>query len=389
MPPNTSQPLHALKQLSTIIAFGASVEHVFTTALEQLVAFMDADSGSIQLLCGEKILRTVAVYGDTAKRLYANVTEFAVSDSGLQPVLESDHAHVIRDMTTTLALAPPLLALLQQEHLTMAVFVALKVKGRSIGTLSVAFRETRTISRTRLAWFEAMTNLISISLYNAQLLNDLHVKQAQLQDAWKAITDAQEMERSRLSRELHDEVGQALTSLMLRLKALQTETDVEVINARLNGLRYLTGETLEEVRRISMDLHPVVFDELGLIPAIRSYVTECSIWAKIEIGFHVTGAVYPMRPELEIACYRAVQEGLTNVIRHARATHASVELAYQADAVTLRIRDDGVGMAAPADSAGVGLLGMHERVRLVGGSVDIHSHPGQGVALSIVFPHMS
>lgn len=99
------------------------------------------------------------------------------------------------------------------------------------------------------------------------------------------MTDAQEVERRRLSRELHDEVGQALTSLMLRFKAMQTETDVDLISDRLNGLRDLTGKMLEELRRISMDLHPAVFDELGLIPAIRAFVRERSALAKTEITF--------------------------------------------------------------------------------------------------------
>jgi len=381
-----SQPLHALKQLSTIVALGASTEDVFTTALEQLVAFMGADAGSIQLLGEHETLRTVAIHGEIAERLFSVITEFSISDSGLQAVLDSNHAHVIYSMTETLALASPLSKLLQQEKLTTAVFIALRVKGKSMGTLSVAFQNPRTIPATRLAWFEAMTNLISISLFNAQLLSDIRAKQTQLQDAWKAVTDAQEMERSRLSRELHDEVGQALTSLMLRLKALQAETDIEIITARLNGLRYLTGETLEEVRRISMDLHPVVFDELGLIPAMRSYVQERSVLANTEITFRTTGAPYPLRPEWEIACYRAVQEGLTNIIRHAHARSATVELAYSNDAVTLTICDDGVGMYDTAELKGIGLIGMQERVRLVGGTITVASQPGSGVTLSILFP---
>ncbi|HML20315.1 MAG TPA: GAF domain-containing sensor histidine kinase [Aggregatilinea sp.] len=381
-----TQPLHALKELSNIIAFGASLEDVFNTALEQMITFMGADAGSIQLLCESGVLHTVAVYGDIGRRLFEARTQFTVDESGLHEVLESDHAHVIHNLTSSLSLAEGLSALLRQENLTTAVFIALKMKGRSIGTLSVAFQREPKISSSRLAWFEAMTNLISISLYNVQLLTDLNAKQTELQRAWQAVTDAQEMERSRLSRELHDDVGQALTSLTLRLKALQSETDIEVIGDRINGLRYLTGQTIEEVRRISMDLRPVVFDELGLIPAIRSYVRECSTWGKLDISFETSGDITPLRPDLEIACYRAIQEGLTNIIRHARATRASVDLAYHAESVMLTIYDNGVGMSASQESKGVGLLGMQERVRLVGGTVTLHSEPDRGVTLSITFP---
>lgn len=381
-----TQPLPALKQLSTIVALGAAPGDVFATALEQMVTLMGANMGSIQLLSDGSVLHTVAVYGDISEPMRQALREFTIVDIDLEPMLNSDRAHVLSNMTETLAMASPLAALLRQEGFNTAVRITLRAQNTCIGLLSVGYRRICTVPRRRLEWFEAMSNLISISLYNGQLLADLHANQSALQDAWKAVTDAQEMERSRLSRELHDEVGQALTSLMLRMKALQSETDVETIGDRLNGLRYLTGKTLEEVRRISMDLHPVVFDELGLIPAIRSYVRECSTWAKVEITFGIIGTVCNLRPELEIACYRVVQEGLTNVIRHARAGKADVELTYHEQSVTLSIRDDGVGMDANQEVQRVGLLGMQERVRLVGGTVDIVSEPGRGVTLFVVFP---
>lgn len=387
MSQKVTQPLHALKQLSTIIAFGASLDEVFQTALEQMVTFMGADIGTIQLLQGGDRLDTVAVYGPIPAEMYQVITTCTVNEVGLQPVLASDRPHVLYDLTNTLKMSQSMSALLHQQHFDTAVVIALRVKGESIGTLSVGYQIPRQISRTRLAWFEAMTNLISVSLYNAQLLTDLHAKQAALQEAWKAVTDVQEMERSRLSRELHDEVGQALTSLMLRMKALQSETDVEMIGDRLNGLRYLTGKTLEEVRRISMDLHPVVFDELGLIPAIRSYVRECATWARVEITFEIRGTVVQLRPELEIACYRAVQESLTNIVRHAHADKACVVLAYGSNGVTLTVKDNGIGMPDAQPLPGIGLTGMRERIHLVGGTMEIVSNPGEGVALSIAFPN--
>jgi signal transduction histidine kinase len=380
--------LRALDEVSKIITLGAPLQAVFDTALEQMVTFMEADTGSIQLLEGTDMLKTVAIQGDIARRLYAVVDHFRVSDSGLEHVLASDRAHVIHNLTRSLALADPLSRLLQLEELTTAIFIALRVQGKSIGTLSVAFHAPRQISPTRLAWFEAMTNLISVSVHNARLLDNLQAKQSELQRAWKLVTDAQETERRRLSRELHDEVGQALTSIMLRLKALQTETDIEVIGDRLNGLRYLTGQTLEEVRRISMDLRPVVFDELGLVPAIRWYVHESTVRTSMDISFHLTGEPYPLLSEQEIACYRALQEALTNIIRHAQASSASVELAFEPDLLRLNIHDDGVGMPTPFPLNGVGLMGLQERVRLVGGTVGIFSEPGEGVTLSIAFPRV-
>lgn len=381
--------LGVLKEISNSIALGVSREAVFTTALEQMLLFMEADLGSIQLLDAAERLHTVAHYGEFSEQLLEALSEFTIMEGGLQQVLESNGPRVLAIGRNDLPRSELLSALLQQAQLNTSVIISLKVKGHAIGVLSVAYQARRELDKAQLAWFEIMANLVSINLYNWQLLEDLNAKQVALQRAWQAVTDVQEMERRRLSRELHDDVGQALTSLMLRLKALQAESDIEVINVRLNGLRYLTGQTLEEVRRISEDLRPVVLDELGLVPAARSYVHERATWSKIEISFEVTGDVSPMSPELESACYRAIQEGLTNVLRHSQATQASVNLAYSADHVTLTISDNGVGASYPLENQGLGLLGMQERARLLGGTVAIVAEPGAGFTLNINYPRNS
>lgn len=381
--------LGVLKEISNSIALGTSRDALFTTALEQVILFMEADLGSIQLLDSAETLHTVAHYGKFSEQLLEAIREFTIIEGGLQQVLESDGPHVLASGLNDLPRSELLTARLQQAQVNGSVVIALKVKGHSIGVLSIAYHARRELDTVQLAWFETMANLVSINLYNWQLLEDLNAKQAALQRAWQAVTDVQEMERRRLSRELHDDVGQALTSLMLRLKALQSESDIEVINVRLNGLRYLTGETLEEVRRISEDLRPVVLDELGLVPAARSYVHERAAWSKMEILFEVTGNVSPLSPELESACYRAIQEGITNVLRHSRATQASVELAYGDDHVTLTISDNGIGAPYPLEQQGLGLLGMQERARLVGGKVVIDAQPGVGFIIKIDYPRGS
>ena len=160
----------------------------------------------------------------------------------------------------------------------------------------------------------------------------------------RAAIDAQEIERKRLSRELHDEIGQAITAILVRLKTLQDETDLELIQDRLNGLRYITAHTLEEVRRLSSDLRPAVFDDLGLVPAIRWYIdTYCSNTG-LQINFQTNNIEERLPGDLETAIYRAVQEGLTNISRHAQAKTADILLQLKKDEIILVISDDGKGM---------------------------------------------
>ena len=383
-----SNLIEALNQLSAVIAFGASIEDMLKIALKHISAYMQADLGTIQLLDDNNCFHTVCVEGLVTQAVYDSLREFDIHDSGIQALLTTDHAHVVKDFTETLPMGAHLAQVFRDVHYGDSVVIALKAKDEIIGALSVGYKAPNIPPVEQIKWFEAMANLLSVGIYNRQLLTDLHTKQAALQDAWKAVTDAQEKERSRLSRELHDEVGQALTSLMLRMKALQTETDIETVVDRINGLRYLTGKTLEEVRRISTDLHPVVFDELGLVPAIRAYVNDRSTLAKIDVEFRIIGDVYLLLPELEIACYRAVQEGLTNIIRHAHADQASITLTYGEKSVRLVIKDNGVGLPDPDKIHGLGLLGIRERALLVGGTIEIVSSPGDGVALIIDFPRI-
>ncbi len=220
---------------------------------------------------------------------------------------------------------------------------------------------------------------------NSRLLSDLHAKNERLQYLLHHATTAQEEERKRLARELHDETGQALTSILLRLKVLQDETDLEVVQDRLNGLRYLTSQTLEEVRRLSMDLRPAALDDLGLVPALRGCVQRYAERSSVEMVFSAPPALARLAPEVEIILYRAVQEGLTNIVRHAHARHASVNLERCGPTLRLLVVDDGVGFTYDA-TTGNGLAGMRERVLMAGGTLSITTQPGGGTRIVIELP---
>ncbi len=221
---------------------------------------------------------------------------------------------------------------------------------------------------------------------NRHLLAEVSANSGRLQQLLRHATSAQEAERRRLARELHDETGQALTSILLRLKVLQDETDVDVIHDRLNGLRYLTSQTLEEVRRISMDLRPTALDDLGLVPAIRAGVTQYAERGSIDITLTAPTGLGRLSPEVEIVLYRAVQEGLTNVMRHAQARRAWVTLERRVDCVHLSIIDDGIGLDPARRGNGLGLEGMRERVLMAGGTLRVDAPESGGTRVVIEIP---
>lgn len=259
-----------------------------------------------------------------------------------------------------------------------------------IGEVQAEFNMLVTrLRESRDALLHQQRELESVHQENTGLLAELRAYSQRLQQLLGHAISAQEAERKRLSRELHDETGQALTSLVLQLKALQGETDSEVISDRLNGLRYLASQTLEEVRRLSMDLRPTALDDLGLVPAIRWYAEECTRRYGLDVEF-TTGYCSDRLPApVEIVLYRAVQEGLTNTVRHAQARQARITLERTLHRVWLTISDDGQGMTPQPQNAnglGLGLEGMRERVTLAGGQLRIDSAPDAGTRILIELP---
>jgi PAS domain S-box-containing protein len=206
------------------------------------------------------------------------------------------------------------------------------------------------------------------------------------------LLNVQEAERTRIARELHDQIGQTLTAVKFELQSLRKSVDKAVPKRRLEDCIHLSRQALEQVRTLSLDLRPPVLDELGLAVALDVHVKGFAYRAKLSAKFAAGNMAMPPAKETEIACFRVAQEALTNVMRHAKARHVSVRL-HQSDRVLgLEIKDDGVGFDPEATrrqalaGKSIGLLSMAERVTLVGGQFDICSCPGRGTVVRAEFP---
>jgi signal transduction histidine kinase len=206
-------------------------------------------------------------------------------------------------------------------------------------------------------------------------------------DALRRVVAGQELERRRLARELHDETGQALTSILLGLKGLEDAKDGPEISRSVAELRELVVETLQDVRRLAVELRPKALDDFGLVAALERLAETFA--EQTGIGVHVEAALGDARltPEVETAVYRIVQEALTNVIKHAQAGTVSLVLTRKGDRVVTVIEDDGRGFdPAQADDARLGLVGMRERIALVDGRLSVESRPGEGTTIVAEVP---
>ncbi len=196
------------------------------------------------------------------------------------------------------------------------------------------------------------------------------------------ILSAQERERVRISRELHDETGQALTLLLVRLQLIETMTSEDAVKNELAELRELVGAALDGVRRLAVHLGPSVLEDLGLCSALDWLADRVRAETGLRVDLHLGCGCTEVTDETAVTIFRVAQEALTNIVRHAGATRAELTITSDGDSYTLSVSDDGIGFdaaAARADpEASVGLFGMQERVALVGGTLDITSTPGRG-----------
>jgi PAS domain S-box-containing protein len=220
----------------------------------------------------------------------------------------------------------------------------------------------------------------------------LHDYADRLRALSRQLLEVQEVERRHLARELHDEIGQTLTALKLNLQAVSKACPPDQpLPPALEDSLAVVDQAITEVRNLSLDLRPSLLDDLGLAPALRWYVQRQAQRGGLTVQLD-TDLDERLPPELETACFRVVQEALTNVLRHASARHVTVTLRRHDGGLGLGVQDDGVGFDVAAArlraarGAGLGLLGMQERVQLLGGTIEFCSAPGQGTQIGIRFP---
>jgi signal transduction histidine kinase len=203
------------------------------------------------------------------------------------------------------------------------------------------------------------------------------------------VIGAQEEERRRVARELHDETGQALTSLMVRLQTVYQQCASPELRSQIDDLRLLLLQTLDGVHNMAVALRPSVLDDLGLVAALRRYVQDCHTRFPLEVDLVVVGVeAQRLPPAVETALYRIIQESLTNIARHAHAKTASILLERHNGRVRAIIEDDGIGFdpQRAAEEGRLGLYGMRERAELLNGTLTIESRPGEGTAVYVEVP---
>ena len=237
-------------------------------------------------------------------------------------------------------------------------------------------------------------DLVNVADTLNQMLDHVQSYQERVQDLSANMLRAQEDERHRIARELHDQIGQALTFLLVRLKIIEATPQAATVQQELSELRAAVSNTIDQVRRLALDLRPPALDQLGLIPALRALGRDFAEQTRIAVTTDLPDDSVEMTIVRATAIYRIVQESLTNIAKHAEAHNVRVCLRHQGNVLLLSIADDGCGFDPSTvchheqhqDGPGLGLFGMEERVRLLGGAHQIASQPGAGTIIWASIP---
>jgi len=327
------------------------------------------------LLESEGELRVEVAAGDVEESVPGAAIPLAGTKAGR--VLERGQSErvdsVIDDPESDLELTRAL------EMLT-GLYVPMRLRNRTIGLIVAGDKlvPDRRFSSEDLRLAETFAARAAVAVDQARLIQ---------RDALRRVVRAQEDERRRLARELHDETGQALTSILLGLKSLEDLDDVAALGQGVAALRERVVATLQDVRRLAVELRPAALDDFGLEAALERLTAGFAeqTGLKVELESRLQDDRLP--EEVETVLYRIVQEALTNIVKHAQASRVSIVVTQKPGAVGAVIEDDGRGFDPDQSvDGGIGLIGMRERVALLDGSMTIETAPGKGTTLVIEVP---
>lgn len=365
-----------LRYLTNIIA--SKDERVIATSVLQTVSsFFHTEHGSIYLYnCNEQLL-PVAFYPEKDIMQLDDLWKACLVDLE-QVVLYQRNLPIANQEWQKLT---------DQLGYETIVFMPLMNQKEVIGFMLLTWKEPHYFREDDDKFLNTLGNLLGLGLFNIDLMKGLQNREEELQTMCRALIKIKEDEAKRISRELHDEVGQDLTTIILRMKIILSQKDIEEIYDDVKDLLYITRESLINIQRIAMDLRPSSLDNLGLLPSINWQLDQFRKDNKLEIIFNHPAKLDKLTEEKETVLYRVLLELVTNVVRHAHATKVVIDMGLNGQELYLKVIDNGIGMDLDgATTKGLGLMGVKERIDEQNGSFSLESELGKGTSVLVGIP---
>ena len=386
--------LHALNRISSATSGLWDLDAILNIALDTVLEIINATTGGILLLHGQTRKLSYRVYrGLSAK--YVEQMEMSLGEGVAGKVAETGEPIVLENISGDPRAAHP--DLVNTEGLGGFISVPLKAKDRVLGVMNIASHVQGKFSADDMFLLNSIGYQLGTAIEQARLYQRLERGKERYQTLLQHALTAQEEERKRIARELHDETSQAITSLTLNLQAAITKAETDGIEdtdfiGRLRKIQSLAVHTQNEISKLMKELRPTLLDELGLPAAISRYAKDSleSLGTKVFTEFE--GVEERLPTEVEVTLFRIAQGTVGNILEHAEAKNVSIRLECGTNECVLEVKDDGKGFdvnkitRVDKGGRGAGLFTMKERARLVGGACKIRSEPGKGTKIAVKIP---
>ncbi|MHB1006562.1 MAG: GAF domain-containing sensor histidine kinase [Chloroflexota bacterium] len=383
--------LEALYRVSSVASTSLDLHQILDSSIERVMDVLRVDAVLVFLVDDESGALMLTAYDGISDVAAEEFARLSLAGSLNGRVARNGEPLYVEDSLTSPQVT---YAAVRREGIRSQLIVPLRSKGNVLGTLCAATRRHRRFLKGEVELLIAVGNHIGVAVEKARLYAQKDHMEEDLRFYVQQITRAQEEERKRIARELHDDTIQALVIHSRRLDELASDEQAtaNAIRDRLEKLREETNDIIHGVRRLSRDLRPATIDRLGLLPALERLAADVAERARIEVVVSARGAERRLPDEVTITLFRIAQEALTNVWRHAQASRADLVVEFTENRVRLIVGDDGRGFTPrtplamlPRDGK-LGLAGMEERSRLLGGTVRIDSTPGEGTTVTVEAP---
>jgi signal transduction histidine kinase len=405
-----TQQLSILNAVALTVNQSLNLEDILNRALDEVLQLTGIDVIAIFIQDATRGQLELKAHRGLSKKAAQLAYQVGMLDGSCGGVMELGRTIVVPDISAYRGRGA---RSLQRENITSLVHVPLMTKGWALGSMCVGTHNSIHISDEEQKLLEAIGNQIAIAVENARLYADVQRKERVRGELFKKALAAQEDERKRIARELHDEVSQSLTALLYDAEDGLELDQLPVIKKRFQSICDLTQHTLNSIHKLMFDLRPSMLDQLGLIPAMR-WLAETRLEPKgVRVNVFTNSNLsllngendhHRLSSEIETALYRVVQEAINNIARHAAARNVEIGLFLNDGVASVNITDDGIGFDLTElsmeaikninsedfqfseNTRGLGLLGMQERIELLGGELEIDTTPGSGTQIHIRVP---
>ena len=386
--------LVALSRVSAAISGLQDLDTILKIGLDNVLNIMNGTVGGIMLLDEPSQTLSYQVHHGLSDK-YAEEMRLRLGEGIAGRVAQNGRSVLLEDISSEGDAAR--LDLISSEGLRAFVSVPLRAKDNVLGVMNVASHEPHRFTKEDVHLLHSVGDQLGIAIEQAMLYDRLRKARERLRKLARQNLVAEEEERRRIARELHDETSQSLSGIALQLEALieihtkSGNQDAQLI-AGLKKVQALTVQVHKEVSRVISNLHPTVLDTLGLVAAARQHVKNTLQPLNINATVEAKGTEMRFAPDVEAALFRVIQGSVGNIIKHSKAKNASIALVYQPDEFSLTIRDDGQGFDVSRltdveqSGRGRGLFSMRERIGFLGGTSGVESKIGTGTTVWAKIP---